>query len=238
MSFLPVEQDEDVDSRSRQNDDNESIRNSVNLLKSLKDVKVQNVCGSTAGAGSGTFHKYRQAKRREQFRLEQLNKEHKLNKMNQRIKKRKRENDAILEKKRNKKRKLRQKKKLRRQKAAEATQTNKSNHNQNQDSTKEHNHQHKTEIDQQKNCNELSANDDDNPGTIEQELEELINIDKQLANIMQKQEEKVKKQSDDLNETTVKKSEEMQNETDKNKTNTERNQQAAIMAALAAEFGD
>eukprot|EP00483_Globobulimina_turgida_P005810 UN05820 len=95
MSFLPEQEEEDTDSRSKQLDDAQSIINSANLLRSLKDVKVQNVCGSTAGAGSGTFHKYRQGKRREQFRLDQLKKEHKINQINERIKKRKLINDEI-----------------------------------------------------------------------------------------------------------------------------------------------
>ena len=51
MSFLPLGQkeDEDTDSRSRQIDDEQSVKNSANLLKtSLKDIRIQNVCGSTA----------------------------------------------------------------------------------------------------------------------------------------------------------------------------------------------
>ena len=118
MSFIPVGQkEEDTDARSRQIDEGKSVANSVALLKSMKDVKVQNVCGSTAGAGSGTFHKYRQCKRREQFRIDRLKKEEKIQKINERIRKRKRENEEVLEAKRSKKRKLRQKKKERRMRA-------------------------------------------------------------------------------------------------------------------------
>jgi hypothetical protein len=39
------------------------------------DVCLQNVMGSTAGAGSGDFHQYRFARRKEQFRVARLDKE-------------------------------------------------------------------------------------------------------------------------------------------------------------------
>jgi len=79
MSFVNVgSKEKDIvstDARSRQIDDNVAIANSAAVIRNYKDVEIRNVCGSTAGAGSGTFHKYRQCKRREQFRLQQMKQE-------------------------------------------------------------------------------------------------------------------------------------------------------------------
>ena len=229
MSFLPLGQkeDEDTDARSRQIDDAQSVLNSTNLIKSsLKDIRVQNVCGSTAGAGSGTFHKYRQCKRREQFRLDILNKQHKIHQINERMRKRKRENDEILEKKRHKKRKLRQKKKERRhRKAKELNNNNDKNEMNETDEILNNKHD---EID-------INDNDKDNKNE-DDELEELLNIDAALSNKPDINEE-------DEDDKDIQKQKSM-NDKNKNegdgetKTDKSLNEQDAILAALEAEFGE
>ena len=222
MSFLDLGDKDDKEestSRAQQLDDAQSVQNSANLLKSMKHVRVQNVCGSTAGAGSGTFHKYRQAKRRENFRLEQLKKEHRINEMNERIKKRKRENDEILEKKRSKKRKIRERKKKRRQRAAQAAELGVDGND---------------DDEEKKNFVDCKADGDGND--VDKKLEELMNIDESLSN---------KKNSKDDGDTN----EETQNEDDDLNQHKEETKHAVkeekvltkeeeILAALAAEFGD
>merc|ERR1712228_62375 len=228
MSFLPDGQNDEEESTSRaqQIDDAQSVRNSANLLKSMKHVKVQNVCGSTAGAGSGTFHKYRQAKRRENFRLEQLKKEHRINEMNERIKKRKRENDAILEKKRSKKRKIRERKKMRRQRAAKAAENGIDGK---EDDDEEEN-----------NVIECKENDDENDE--DKELEELMNIDRTLSNKQSNENNDNEQEQDededyDLNQhkTDTKNEENLLKNTEKENETLSKKQK--ILAALAAEFG-
>ena len=84
MSYVSVGRDQekkdvvDTDKRSRDLDDSKAIAHTAAVLKNMKEVKIRNVCGSTAGAGSGTFHKYRQCRRREQFRLQQMERDGKL----------------------------------------------------------------------------------------------------------------------------------------------------------------
>lgn len=229
MSHLNIGQkdEDDSDARSRQIDDGKSIMNSVSLLKSLKDVKVQNVCGSTAGAGSGTFHKYRQQKRREQFRIDRLKKEEKIKKINERIKKRKRDNDEALEAKRNKKRKLRQKKRERRMRAK--TQGNE----------EEEGEQKKGDSPSPDNAVDTNTmqNDED------KQLQELLNIDKALSD-EQEQGAKIDVNRGDNTET-----EQTENslQSDSAKTQHEKksddgsktmSKRDAILAALDAEFGD
>ena len=44
----------------------------------VKLIKVNNVSGSSAGAGSGEFHEYRNARRKESFRLAAMDREAKI----------------------------------------------------------------------------------------------------------------------------------------------------------------
>ena len=241
MSFLPIgEKDEDdTDSRSRQIDDAQSVMNSANLIKtSLKDIRVQNVCGSTAGAGSGTFHKYRQCKRREQFRLDILKKEHKINQINQRIQKRKRQNDEILEKKRNKKRKLRHKRKERRQRAKEQQSNNHENTNistnndqqtLNQQESKQNNDNIPTKNENDKLQNKNNSKSED------QELQELLNLDQDLTN--KQIENDIKHENKNGNVDNDEDEDDDLHQNEKNKKEP-MNEQDAVLAALTAEFGD
>mmetsp|Transcript_20045 Transcript_20045/g.22699 ORF Transcript_20045/g.22699 Transcript_20045/m.22699 type:complete len:160 (+) Transcript_20045:48-527(+) len=82
---------------------------------SVKLEKVNNVSGSTAGAGSGEHHNYRQQRRKEQDRLKRMDEEYDKKKTQEEFEKQKKERqDQLTEKqqKRTDKRKKRKDKKM------------------------------------------------------------------------------------------------------------------------------
>lgn len=50
-------------------------QNSKFISTTVRVEKTQNTVGSTAGAGSGDFHKYRQLRRKERYRLVKMDAE-------------------------------------------------------------------------------------------------------------------------------------------------------------------
>mmetsp|Transcript_1940 Transcript_1940/g.4582 ORF Transcript_1940/g.4582 Transcript_1940/m.4582 type:complete len:161 (+) Transcript_1940:178-660(+) len=50
------------------------LEEKLNYIQTEVPTRIFNVSGSTAGAGSGDFHQYRTARRREQFRLMRIEK--------------------------------------------------------------------------------------------------------------------------------------------------------------------
>uniref|UniRef100_A0A7S4NVI0 Uncharacterized protein n=1 Tax=Guillardia theta TaxID=55529 RepID=A0A7S4NVI0_GUITH len=80
---------------------------------SKKDVlEVSNVMGSTAGAGSGDFHQYRQSRRKEMFRLARMEGEARRQRENEEFERKKRERAEEVEKKHQKRVEKRKKKKM------------------------------------------------------------------------------------------------------------------------------
>ena len=67
--LLGEDRPRDVDYKTQRGDEIEATKNTVANILHLKNIEIRNNIGSTAGAGSGTFHKYRNHKRREMFRL-------------------------------------------------------------------------------------------------------------------------------------------------------------------------
>ena len=114
--FLNSNDNKNNDNELTKSDEQKAIENTALLNSMNRDLKIQNVCGSTAGAGSGTFHKYRQHKRREMFRLQKLKKEAKKDELNEKLKKRRRDNENELQRKAKKRKKNRDRKKSRKKK--------------------------------------------------------------------------------------------------------------------------
>eukprot|EP01023_Acetabularia_acetabulum_P033665 TRINITY_DN3151_c0_g3_i1.p1 TRINITY_DN3151_c0_g3~~TRINITY_DN3151_c0_g3_i1.p1 ORF type:complete len:198 (+),score=35.43 TRINITY_DN3151_c0_g3_i1:14-607(+) len=90
--------------KDNQEDDLEKrIKDAQELEKKLKYIqeeiptRVQNVMGSNAGAGSGDFHQYRMARRREQFRIQRMEQDHSKHQEHEEFMQRRQERNASCE---------------------------------------------------------------------------------------------------------------------------------------------
>jgi len=72
-SLVVFEEDPDViqEMRKRQKDA-EELEKKLKIIQETVPTRISNVCGSSAGAGSGDFHQYRMIRRKEQERLKKI----------------------------------------------------------------------------------------------------------------------------------------------------------------------
>jgi hypothetical protein len=102
--------------------DAEDLEKKLKMIDELVPTRPFNVMGSTAGAGSGEFHMYRQVRRKEQDRVKRMDAEFEKRKAAEEFEAKRQQAQQELEARTSKKRAKRQKKKDKK-KAAKAAKT-------------------------------------------------------------------------------------------------------------------
>lgn len=69
---LAIREPDNEEARAQRLADADVLEEKLKFITENVPVRVQNIMGSNAGAGSGEFHMYRQARRREQMRLTRI----------------------------------------------------------------------------------------------------------------------------------------------------------------------